>query len=382
APVTTGACGTVTCAPAAGSTFAVGTTTVTCTTGSGLSCSFTVTINDTQKPVISCPAPITQSNAPNQCSAIVNFTATASDNCTGAGTPACSPPSGSSFPKGSTTVGCTVSDAAGNTANCSFTVTVNDTQPPSITCPANIAVANTPGQCSAAVTYPAPTVSDNCPGIGTSSCSPVSGAIFPKGTTTVTCNVMDAAGNSASCSFTITVNDTQPPTIVCPANITVVPPVLGAPCVNVAYPAPVVADNCPGATFACSPAAGSCFPIGTTTVSCTATDASGNKASCSFVVTAFDLCVQDDSNPAMVVLINVTTGEYRFCCSGAVSSGSGTVSVRGNLVTIEQNTGPRRVLIRVDRGTRQGTASYASPPGATICQIRDTNITNNSCQCQ
>src|SRR6185295_10220133 len=117
---------------------------------------------------------------------------------------------------------------------------------------------------------------------GTPSCAPVSGAIFPKGTTTVTCSVSDAAGNSASCSFTVTVNDTQPPTIVCPANITAVPPTLGAACVNVNFAPPVVADNCPGATVACSPASGSCFPIGTTTVTCTATDASGNKTSCSF----------------------------------------------------------------------------------------------------
>src|SRR6185503_21175917 len=178
-----------------GSTFVVGTTTVTCTTGSGLSCSFTVTINDTQKPVIICPAPITQGTAPGQCSAIVNFAATVSDNCSGAGTPVCTPPSGSTFPKGSTTVGCGVVDAAGNSASCSFSVTVTDTQPPSITCPSNITVANTPGQCSAPVTYAAPAASDNCPTIGTSSCSPASGATFPKGTTTVTCSVSDAAGN-------------------------------------------------------------------------------------------------------------------------------------------------------------------------------------------
>jgi hypothetical protein len=84
----------------------------------------------------------------------------------------------------------------------------------------------------------------------------------------------------------------------------------------------------------------------------------------------------------MVVLINIAKGEYRFCCGGTVNSGTGTVSVRGNLVTIEHNTGTRRVLIKVDRGTKAGTASYSSPPGAGGCQLRDTNITNNGCQCQ
>jgi hypothetical protein len=51
-------------------------------------------------------------------------------------------------------------------------------------------------------------------------CTPASGTVFPKGSTTVTCNVSDASGNAATpCSFTVTVNDTQPPTITCPANI-------------------------------------------------------------------------------------------------------------------------------------------------------------------
>jgi hypothetical protein len=47
----------------------------------------------------------------------------------------------------------------------------------------------------------------------------------------------------------------------------------------------VASDNCPGVTFVCSAASGSTFPIGTTTVTCTATDTSGNTASCSFTVT-------------------------------------------------------------------------------------------------
>jgi hypothetical protein len=104
-------------------------------------------------------------------------------------------------------------------------------------------------------------------------------------------------------------------------------------------------------------------------------------ATCSFGVTTFDLCVQDDSNPGTVVLVNTTTGEYRFCCGGMVYTGIGTVSVKGNLVTVLHDTGTRRVLIKVDKGTKQGTASLASPPGVILCQIRDTNITNNSCLC-
>jgi hypothetical protein len=52
-------------------------------------------------------------------------------------------------------------DVAGNQSSCSFTVTVNDTQPPAITCPANITKPTDPNQCTAVVLF-APTVSDNC----------------------------------------------------------------------------------------------------------------------------------------------------------------------------------------------------------------------------
>jgi len=82
--------------------------------------------------------------------------------------------------------------------------------------------------------------------------------------------------------FTVTVNDTQPPAITCPANIVTEPT---CPAGAKATFAPVVSDNCPGVGFVCSPASNSTFPIGTTTVTCTATDTSGNTASCSFTVT-------------------------------------------------------------------------------------------------
>lgn len=126
APTATPGCGTVTCVPPSGSTFAVGTTTVTCTPTTGTPCSFTVTVNDTQAPTITCPANQTAlESPPGSGTATVNFPApTVADNCPGVGTVVCAPPSGSAFPLGTTTVTCTVSDAAANTANCTFTVTV------------------------------------------------------------------------------------------------------------------------------------------------------------------------------------------------------------------------------------------------------------------
>src|SRR5262249_41521938 len=149
--------------------------------------------------------------------AAVTFTASATDNCPGV-TSACTPASGFTFPKGTTTVTCTATDTSSNMTSCSFTVTVGDTQPPTLTCPANITRNNDPGVCTAVVTYAAPVAADNCPGVGTPVCTPASGSTFAHGTTTVSCAVMDASGNSNACSFTVTVNDNQGPTLTCPAS--------------------------------------------------------------------------------------------------------------------------------------------------------------------
>jgi len=248
----------------------------------------------------------------------------------------------------------------------------------SIACPANITKANDPGNCSAVVNYPAPTTTGGeC---GTVTCTPVSGSVFSVGVTTVTCNT--TAG--PSCSFTVTVNDTQPPSITCPANVTAVTnqnTCISAPCQVVNFPDPTVSDNCPGVTFVCSPASGSCFPIGTTAVTCTATDASGNTATCGFTVTVFDVCMQDDSNPATVLLFNSLTGDYRFCCGGSTFTGRGIVTIRGCIINLQHNPFDRRVLATVDKSVFRGTASLQSPPGSIKCTITDRDVRNNSCAC-
>jgi hypothetical protein len=381
-PTVEASCGAVTCSPASGLSFPVGVTTVTCNTSSGSSCSFTVTVNDTQAPSITCPADLTVSNTAGQCNATVNYPApTASDGCAVASL--CLPPSGSTFAIGTTTVSCTATDASGKTASCAFTVTVNDTQSPTITCPLNIAVSNTAGQCNATVNYAAPSASDNC-GVPSVVCSPPSGSTFAVGTTTVNCTATDGSGRSAGCSFTVTVNDTQPPTIICPADVTAVAsatcPASLTKAVN--FPAPTASDNCPGVTVVCSPASGSIFPVGTTTVTCTATDRGGNPASCTFAVSVFNVCLQDDSNPSTIVLLNSSTGEYRFCCGGTTFDGIGTVKIKGCTITLQDNTSDFRVVASVDNSVFRGSASLQSPPGTIRCAITDRDTRNNSCFCQ
>src|SRR5204863_4070001 len=117
----------VTCAPPSGSTFALGTTTVTCmatdTHSNTAAGSFTVTVQDTTPPALSLPAPIT-AEATSASGATVTYTATATDLVSGSVPVTCSQASGSTFALGTTTVSCSASDTHGNTAYGSFTVTV------------------------------------------------------------------------------------------------------------------------------------------------------------------------------------------------------------------------------------------------------------------
>jgi subtilisin-like proprotein convertase family protein len=311
-PLTTGDCGTVGCTPASGSVFPVGTTTVTCTTSSGPSCSFTVTVNDVENPIVTCPANQSLTPPPGQCSAIATYEATATDNCPGVSVVTCSPPTGSAFAVGTTTVTCSATDASGNQGSCSFTVTVTDGEAPVVTCPANKSVPATAGECEADVTFTA-TALDNCSGVIPATCVPASGSSFPVGTTTVTCTATDTAGNQGSCSFTVMVTDNQNPVVTCPANKSI-SAALGLCEATTTYTA-TAEDNCPGVGAAtCSPPSGSSFPVGTTTVTCTATDAAGNQGSCSFTVT-----VTDNQNPVVTCPANKSVIAPSGACSASVT---------------------------------------------------------------
>ncbi|MEP7336974.1 MAG: putative Ig domain-containing protein, partial [Acidobacteriota bacterium] len=403
APTTSGSCGTVTCSPASGSFFPVGTTTVNCTDGGGAGfglkaapeaasgCSFTVTINDTQPPATPvCPANITIPNTPNQCGAVATYaTPTTSDNCPGSSV-TCSPPSGSFFPVGTSSVTCTATDASPNSADssCGFTVTVNDTQAPTITCPANITAPNDPNQCGAVVTYTTPTGSDNCNGAAglrsspqgepspvTVNCSPASGSFFPVGMTTVTCTASDASPNSpdSTCAFTVLVEDTQPPVITCPANVTV--PNDPNQCGAVAtYPNPVITDNCPsefGST--CIPPSGSFFPVGTTTVTCTV--GGGGGGGCPTLTESSSQTITASNSVSCNNGVGHTDNSYwrAFTLSSfGVNNAFNVQSIDIGVETASSSDGksaPSRASSISKNGQKAGSASLASAvagPGQSI----------------
>ena len=266
-------------------------------TGSA-SCTQTITVNDVEPPTISATPQTGSADASCQ-APVPDFTATATvnDNC------ACSssddsescagrepititqdPAPGTMVGLGPHTITLTANDGssnnngAGNTATTTTTFTVNDTTGPTISCPANITTNNEPGTCSANVNPGTATASDNCDANPTVSGARSDGqalsAPYPKGTTTITWTATDAAGNSSSCTQTITVNDTERPTITlnganpqfveCHTSYTE----LGA----------TAHDNCDG-NFAATPSGSVNVDVpGNYTITYNASDAAGNAA--------------------------------------------------------------------------------------------------------
>src|SRR5207253_2234501 len=139
------------CVPASGSTFALGTTPVSCsaTEAAGLSASasFTVTVVDTTPPAVTGTSDTVEATAAS--GAAATYAASATDLVDGAVAVSCTPTSGSTFALGPTSVHCTATDALGNIGHGDLTVTVVDTTPPEITVPGNITVEATgPGGAS------------------------------------------------------------------------------------------------------------------------------------------------------------------------------------------------------------------------------------------
>ena len=107
---------------------------------------------------------------------------------------------------GDTLVTLTVTNSKGDSSQCTGTVTVIDDSPPTVICPVLPPIDATAP--NGAISSFSPTVSDNCPGTITVSCTPASGSVFPIGVTPVSCSATDGSANSSSCSFTVTVRGT------------------------------------------------------------------------------------------------------------------------------------------------------------------------------
>ena len=255
------------CTPGSGALFPLGATTVNCTSGS-----FTVTVVDTTGPALTVPADIT-AVATGPSGAVVTYTATANDLVDGEVAVSCSPSSGSTFALGTTTVNCSASDSRSNASSASFQVIVL-AEPPPPTDPHDI-IAEATSAAGAVVTFNL----GNDDGGRPITCAPSSGSTFPLGATAVLCN--------GGISFTVTVVDTTPPVLTLPPDTTLAATsAAGAVGTFTATASDLVDGSVP---VECTPASGSTFPLGTTTVVCTASDVRENEASGSFLIHVLDL---------------------------------------------------------------------------------------------
>lgn len=290
-------------------------------------------VEDSQLPVISnCPTNIVASLGAS-CTVAVSWTEpTVSDNCSVASFSS-NKPSGSEFGEGVTPVTYTATDTYGNTATCTFNVTVSDnTLPVFANCPSDISV-NASANCKAVVNWIEPVASDNCAIASTGKTNSPNDE-FSVGTTTVIYTATDTNGNSATCTFTITVTDNTLPVFTnCPSDI-IVP--AGSNCkAAVTWIEPTVSDNCLISTSSKGHNPNDEFSIGTTLVTYTATDASGNTETCSFNVT-----VEDSSAPVFASCVSdivVTAGAN---CKATVSWTEPTASDNCGIAGVVRSHAP------------------------------------------
>jgi hypothetical protein len=378
-----------------GSVFAAGTTTVTytATDASGNvsnTCSFDVTVIDNTIPVLSgCPASVFVNTDASitPCSAVATWTEpAATDNCTSNGdivwTKSHTP--NSVFPVGTTTVTYTATDLEGNvSATCIFNVVVTDNTAPVLAgCPSTINVATGAGatSCNAVATWTEPTATDNCTAsanlVWTKSHTP--GSVFPVGTTTVSYTATDDNGNvSATCSFNVIVTDNTAPLFVsCPSSITNAPTNSAGCTGNVVTVNPVVTDNCnmsslvwslSGATTGTSASTGinylntHNFATGVTTVTYTATDASGNSSVCSYTVTVVNTLVGNIGGTSTIAQNISSTSNVVFVAQGGNNSGpyTFTYTMNGGAPQTISTTGNSTVVTIPQSNAILGTYTYA-----------------------
>ncbi len=322
---------TLTVSETSGTFFQVGTTYVAATAvdpyGNFDSSGFYIIIEDVEPPQISCIENIVIANDIGTCGAVVTYDIIATDNC---GTPTIenSVPSGSFFPIGSTLVVSKAVDNSLNIDSCLFYVIVQDNEPPQISAPLDIVTSADPDACGAIVAYEF-TVSDNCSGY-TVQANYEAGSFFEIGSTLVLLEVTDVAGLKDSASFTIVVEDNQPPTISNYPDLNLFSD-SGFYGAVVNYD-PLISDNCQLDSVTINPQSGAYFEIGFSEVQIVAVDMFGNIDSVTFIV---NVELQDVDNDQVADFEDNCVTSYNPLQKDSDANGVGDacccVGIRGNI---------------------------------------------------
>ena len=323
-------CSTVTIAYsiAPNTIFSVGTTTVTVTAsdacGNNISKSFTVTVNDSQKPVIATNGDKNVNNDLGICGALVPVSATASDNC-GVGAPTGVRSDGLAlnavYPVGSTTITWNVNDANGNSAlQVTQTIIVSDNTAPVVNTKDITINLDANGRASITTGMVDNQSTDNCS--FTLSLDKTSFNCSNVGANTVTLTATDASGNTSSAKAIVTVVDNIAPTVKVKP-VTIYLDATGAASITTASVDGGTFDNCTF-TLSLDKTSFNCSNVGANTVTLTAKDASGNTSSAKAIVTVVDniaptvkvkpVAIYLDANgSASITTGSVDAGSYDNC---------------------------------------------------------------------
>jgi hypothetical protein len=209
APTVTGAdCGAVTCTPASGSFFPVGTTLVICSASGdpGSRGPATVHVLDIEPPAIGpVPSPAGDTDPGRAFGTLSLLAPTVTDNAPQPKVFCDRPFAASPFAIGATTVTCTAVDASGNTSTRTGAPTVTDREPPTVIAPSRVD-ASAAQAAGTAVNYGAVRALDNSGPVAAAQCTPPSGSTFPVGITPVSCTATDPSGNAGNASFGVVVS--------------------------------------------------------------------------------------------------------------------------------------------------------------------------------
>ncbi len=337
---------------------------------------------DRQPPLISnCPDAINLVTSSN--SAIASWDLpTAIDNSGNAPRRSSNYSPGQSFPLGTTLVRYTFRDDSGNSAICSFEVIVRqqgispDTIAPIISnCPDAINLLTSTS--SAIATWDLPTATDNSGYAPRRSSNYNPGQAFPLGNTLVRYTFSDDSGNSATCSFSVTVRlqgttaDTTAPLISnCPSGELNIQAASGANGAIATWTEPRASDDSgaiPSRSSNHNP--GELFPIGSTLVSYIFADASGNQASCSFTVT-----VRQGGIPSALTIRNCPDDiTVSPTSSFTLVEWTAPTATAQTAVSVESNYQQPRVFVGSDRAPFQVVYTFRDEAGnSATCEFTIT----------
>ena len=351
-----------------GNVFPVGTTTVTYKatdpSGNSVSVTQTVTVTDNTPPTMTAPPALTLHTGPNVnlCGVVFNVpTPPASDNCPGVTVLASGIPTGNLFPVGATTISFTAKDAAGNATTVTQTITVVDNTPPVITLvgPNPLII-----ECGGQFNDPGATATDNCAIASPPSASGNNINTDDVGTYTVTYSATDVNGNSSSATRTVKVQDTTPPVLTVPGAVTAYTGAGATTCGTVVSDGVLgtatATDNCDVTVSRSGVPAGNMFPVGSTTVTYTATDEGGSVVTGTQTVTVIDDTPPKINACPQNIFVVVTHDQ-----TGAAVSWTAPTATDNCSATLSSNYAPGATF----------------PPGTTTVTYTATDPAGNSVTC-